>query len=260
MTYGKEEPEIVVVDIAAEETVSLMQQKEVDPMNSGFSWYTPPQSKTKEHLTGGHEWMISGHDMQVLTSTLPPGEAFITETGSFLFGSGGIKTTVELTCCTRDSCYEGVGRILGGENCVKVLLRNEGTEEAFVGITPNFPAKIVPVKVSLACLLVLVSLDMHTCFVQFSLDYEYLGYLSRYEYCTLMISIRDMLLAFTYPSYSLLSSTLSIKFGTHINEDGYWIAQGGSYMSSLGDVDVGKSSILFYFALPCLRLSVVMIE
>jgi hypothetical protein len=52
MTYKTEEPDIVVVDIAAGETVSLMQQKEVDPMNSGFSWYTPPQSKTKEHLTG----------------------------------------------------------------------------------------------------------------------------------------------------------------------------------------------------------------
>jgi hypothetical protein len=42
-----------------------------------------------------------------------------------------------------------VERILGGENCVKVLLRNDGPEEAFVGITPNFPAKIVFLKVSL---------------------------------------------------------------------------------------------------------------
>jgi hypothetical protein len=148
MTYVPDEPDIVVVDIAAEETVSLMQQKQVDPMNSGFSWYTPPMAKSKEHQTGGHEWMISGHDMQVLTSTLPPGEEFITETGSFMFGSAGIKTTVELTCCTRGSCSEGIQRILGGESCVKVLLRNEGSEEGFVGITPNFPAKIVPIKVS----------------------------------------------------------------------------------------------------------------
>jgi hypothetical protein len=157
MTYKTEEPDIVVVDIAAGETVSLMQQKEVDPMNSGFSWYTPPQSKTKEHLTGGHEWMISGHDMQVLTSSLPPGEEFITETGSFMFGSAGIKTAVELTCCTRSSCYEGIERILGGESCVKVILRNEGAEEGFVGITPNFPAKIVPIKVSQSCCCLLVS-------------------------------------------------------------------------------------------------------
>lgn len=158
MTYGADEPDIVLVDIAAEETVPLTQQKEVDPMNSGFSWYTPPMAKTKEHHTGGHEWMISGHDMQVLTSSLPPGQAFITETGSFMFGSAGIKTTVELTCCTRDSCYEGIERILGGESCVKVLLHNEGSEEGFVGITPNFPAKIVPLKVSL---LPGVSLDMY---------------------------------------------------------------------------------------------------
>jgi uncharacterized protein (AIM24 family) len=107
--------------------------------------------------------MISGHDMQVLTSSLPPGEEFITETGSFMFGSAGIKTAVELTCCTRSSCYEGIERILGGESCVKVILRNEGAEEGFVGITPNFPAKIVPIKVSQSCccLLVSVSLDMY---------------------------------------------------------------------------------------------------
>jgi uncharacterized protein (AIM24 family) len=104
--------------------------------------------------------MISGHDMQVLTSTLPPGEEFITETGSFMFGSAGIKTTVELTCCTRSSCYEGIERIVGGESCVKVLLRNEGAEDGFVGITPNFPAKIIPIKVSLA--LACVSLDIYT--------------------------------------------------------------------------------------------------
>ncbi len=140
--------------------------------------------------------MISGHDMQVLTSTLPPGEEFITEPGSFLFGSAGIKTSVELTCCTRDSCSEGVGRILGGENCVKVLLRNEGTEEAFVGITPNFPAKIVPIKVSLACLLVLVSLDM------FILNGEYPRYLSRDLYW--MIGIRDTSLTLYLPLASSL--------------------------------------------------------
>jgi hypothetical protein len=150
MTYVPDEPDIVV-DIAAEETVSLTteQQKQVDPLNSGFAWYTPPMAKTKEHLTGGHEWMISGHDMQVLTATLPPGEEFITETGSFMFGSSGIKTGVELTCCSRAGFSEGVQRVCGGESCVKVILLNEGSQEGFVGITPNFPAKIVPIKVSL---------------------------------------------------------------------------------------------------------------
>lgn len=143
-----DEPDIVLVDVAASEVVSLTaeQQEHVDPMNSGFMWYTPPMAKTQES-TGGHEWMISGHDMQVLTSTLPAGEEFITETGSFMFGSAGLKTSVELTLCTRSGFMEGLNRIFGGESCVKVLLRNEGNTPGFVGITPNFPAKIVPIKV-----------------------------------------------------------------------------------------------------------------
>jgi hypothetical protein len=144
-----DEPDIFV-DVAAAEMVSLTeeQQSAIDPLKSGFNWYTPPMSKTKEFSTGGHEWMISGHDMQVLTSTLPPGEEFITETGSFMFGSSGLKTSVELTLCARGGFTEGCQRIFGGESCVKVLLRNEGSEEGFVGITPNFPAKIIPIKVS----------------------------------------------------------------------------------------------------------------
>jgi hypothetical protein len=157
MTYKKddaEEPDIVYVDIAADvsETVSLTadQQNQIDPMGSGFSWYIPPMAKTMEHLTGGHEWMIAGHDMQVLTSTVPPGGEVITETGSFMFGSSGIKTSVELTCClgTKAGCAEGCQRNLGGESCVKVMLLNESSDEGFVGITPNFPAKILPIKVS----------------------------------------------------------------------------------------------------------------
>ena len=61
-----DEPEIAV-DFAAiaEEVVPLtaVQNQVVDPMNSGFVWYTPPMASNKEQMTGGHEWIISGHDM-----------------------------------------------------------------------------------------------------------------------------------------------------------------------------------------------------
>jgi hypothetical protein len=143
-----DEPEIVV-DFAAEETVSLTtdQQSHVDPMNSGFLWYTPPMTTNKEHQTGGHEWAISGHDMQVLTATVPPNGEFLTEVGSFMFGSSDIKTSVELTLCSRIGFMEGCQRICGGESCVKVILRNEGGQDGFVGLTPNFPGKIIPIQV-----------------------------------------------------------------------------------------------------------------
>ena len=142
------EPEIVV-DFAAEETVALTedQQNVVDPMNSGFLWYLPPMASPTEHdAVDGHKWTIAGHDMQILTTTVPPGETVVTEVGSFMFGSPDIKTSVELTLCARGGCGEGWQRICGGESCAKVLLLNESNAEGFVGLTPNFPAKVIPIQ------------------------------------------------------------------------------------------------------------------
>jgi uncharacterized protein (AIM24 family) len=84
-----------------------------------------------------------------------------------------MQTTVELTLCTPSGCGEGCNRIWGGEDCVKVLLVNGSDEQGYVGLTPNFPAKIIP-----------------------------------------------------------------IKFGTHVGSGRHLIAQSGTYMAELGDVDV----------------------
>ena len=134
MTIMEEEPDIVVDFAAGEEAVPLTSeiQNEVDPLNSGFLWYKPPMAaKPEKHATSGHQWAITGHDMQVLAVTLPPGESVTTEVGTFMFGSPGIKTKVELTLCGKGFA-EGCNRILGGESCVKVILENEG-EEGYVG-------------------------------------------------------------------------------------------------------------------------------
>lgn len=142
---GYEEEEIVV---AATETEALSSDEDplLDPLQSGFTWYKPAHSLEKVHKTGGHTWTISGHDMQVLTSTVPPGSEFITEVGSFIFMHPGMTTSVELTLCGPSGCGEGFGRIMGGESCAKVYLKNGTSEEGYVGVTPNYPAKIVPVK------------------------------------------------------------------------------------------------------------------
>jgi len=118
----------------------------VDPLNSGFKWYHPEISRVTEyHRVGGHEWTITGHDMQVLTCTVPHGETFTTEVGSFMFMHPDMETEVELTCCSKAG--GGCSRILGGESCVKVNLINEGVSEGgYVGVTPNFPAKIIPIQ------------------------------------------------------------------------------------------------------------------
>jgi hypothetical protein len=85
-----------------------------------------------------------------------------------------METQVELTLFSGSGgCKEGWGRICGGEcyyhdakrifqllvgshiilflsqsgeSCVKVYLKNPSNEEGYVGLTPNFPAKVVPIK------------------------------------------------------------------------------------------------------------------
>jgi Mitochondrial biogenesis AIM24 len=143
------EPEIKV-DVAAEEVVALTDHDHdiVDPMRSGFVWYTPPLAATDEHVTGGQKWQISGHDMQVLTMSLPANDVIVTEVGSFMFGSPDIKADVELTLCSRSGCGAGWKRVCGGESCVKLLLSNESSSNGYIGLTPTFPAKIIPIKVS----------------------------------------------------------------------------------------------------------------
>jgi len=52
-----------------------------------------------------------------------------------------MKMDVDLTLCQGAT---GCQRMCGGESCVKVNMTNEGGSDAFIGLTPNFPAKIIP--------------------------------------------------------------------------------------------------------------------
>lgn len=48
-----------------------------------------------------------------------------------------VKTSAKCGSCTR---------CCSGETCCKVIYTNEGNKDAFIGITPDFPAKVVPVN------------------------------------------------------------------------------------------------------------------
>jgi hypothetical protein len=142
----KNEPEIEV-DFAAEAVPLTSEQEDVyDPLKTGFLWYTPPLATEKSHTTGGHEWCIAGHDMQILTMTVPAGEQVVTEVGSFMYMAPFMETQVELTLCSEGGPGKGCNRICGGENCAKVILKNDSAESGYVGLTPNFPAKVIPVS------------------------------------------------------------------------------------------------------------------
>lgn len=116
-----------------------------DPFGTKFNVYTAVSTEEKPSSeTKGVEWEIHGHDMQVLhLDNLPPGTEFYTEIGSTMYLSPGIETDVECGLCG-----DAAQRVLSGESCIKVKLTNDSNENGYMGITPNFPAQIIPVNFS----------------------------------------------------------------------------------------------------------------
>lgn len=134
-------------DFAAEAVpLTEAQSRIYDPLKTDFIWYKPPLASEVSHKTGGQQWCVAGDDMQVLTMTVPPGETVVTEVGSFMYMHPDMETKVDCTLCGMGSCSEGWDRICGGESCIKVLLINNSNHQGYVGLTPNFPAKVIPIK------------------------------------------------------------------------------------------------------------------
>jgi uncharacterized protein (AIM24 family) len=106
-----------------------------DPFGTGFVTFEPPVP------AGEPRWQITGDDCQVVTVLLEPSETLNTEPGSMMFMSPGVETEVE---CGPGGCV----RKCAGEAFVKVGLTNGNQDAAYVGLTPNYPAKVVPVELS----------------------------------------------------------------------------------------------------------------
>lgn len=83
--------------------------------------------------------IVKGPDCQILAVSLQPGEEHESEAGAMMFMSPGIKTSVECGRCTR---------LCVGESCLKTVYKNETSKPGYIGLTPNFPAKVIPVDLS----------------------------------------------------------------------------------------------------------------
>lgn len=84
--------------------------------------------------------MITGADSQILTMALGPGEHFKGSPGSMMFMSDNVKSNANFTC--------SLSRVCVGESCFVIDFENNSSNPGFVGVTPSFPAKIVPVDLN----------------------------------------------------------------------------------------------------------------
>ena len=84
------------------------------------------------------KYTIIGADSQVVQVKVMPGESVKCEPGVMMHMDPNFKPDVELQpCCgCKASC--------AGESCVKIIYKNEGEAPGYIGMTPNFPAKVVP--------------------------------------------------------------------------------------------------------------------
>jgi uncharacterized protein (AIM24 family) len=87
----------------------------------------------------GASYTITGPDCQILNVTLKTGESVATEPGSMMYMSSDIKSSVACGSCSR---------LCVGEAICKSIYTNQGSADGFVALTPNFPAKIIPVDLS----------------------------------------------------------------------------------------------------------------
>jgi len=86
------------------------------------------------------DYFINGPDCQVLTVNLQPQQILRAEPGTMMHMSTNIDTDADCQPC---NC----GRICSGESCVIVEFTPKDGP-GYVGLTPNFPAKVIPVDLS----------------------------------------------------------------------------------------------------------------
>ena len=83
------------------------------------------------------QYEVLGSDMQILNLECPPGGPKIQAApGTMNYMDNDMKMSVNC-----DSCQ---GRCCSGEKCILSQFENTGAGPAYLGLTPSFPAKIIP--------------------------------------------------------------------------------------------------------------------
>lgn len=89
---------------------------------------------------GGDKFEVIGNDMQVLHVKLAPGEQIICEPGSMSYMQSTVSAGIDC-----NSCFP---RCMSGNWCIMSAYSNSSAGDSTIALTPNIPAKVIPLKLS----------------------------------------------------------------------------------------------------------------
>jgi uncharacterized protein (AIM24 family) len=104
--------------------------------DSGSSGWGIMKYSIPEEVT----FQIIGDDCQVLNIETTPGQQVVCEPGCMMHMSADTHTSTHLAPCC--GCYQ----CCGGESIFKVHYTNNGQQNGYIGLTPSYPSKIVPIN------------------------------------------------------------------------------------------------------------------
>ena len=112
---------------------------------SGWEPLLISEINEKHTKTFGFGYAITGHESQIVTVAIPPGETAKGEPGSMMYLGPNLEFKV--TC--EENCF---GRCMSGESCCALTFRNATADSTgYAGLVTNDPlAKVVPVELSSA--------------------------------------------------------------------------------------------------------------
>ena len=110
-------------------------------MLHGFELWVPPVPDKYED--GLPIFEILGSDAQVVQFPLRAGRSVTCFSGAMAYMSNDVKLAVKLA-----GFQKTFGRLAGGGSLFQLTYTNEGTEDGYIAMTPDYPGVLVPINMS----------------------------------------------------------------------------------------------------------------
>lgn len=98
---------------------------------------------SKQIMKGNPNICIIGAEQQIMQVRLMPGESIMVEPGCMCYADAAIEKEVDMgecSDCLKRSCC-------ANESAFRVIWQNEGSQPHIIGLTPQFPAQVIPVNI-----------------------------------------------------------------------------------------------------------------